>query len=147
LRALVRWQVGITLHIHWPVMASFAGGVYIGFVSRNRLRLRSPVQPKGTKVMSFLKKLFGGGSANAEEEAQPVAGKEIEHKGFTIRATPFKAEGQFQCCGVVVKEIDGVVKEHRFIRADRFVSVDDAADIALRKGQQLVDEQGERIFG
>jgi hypothetical protein len=39
------------------------------------------------------------------------------------------------------------VKEHKFIRADRFASVDDAADIALRKGQQLVDEQGERIFG
>ena len=97
--------------------------------------------------MSFLKKLFGGGSTNTGEEAQPVAGKEIEHKGFTIRATPFKAEGQYQCCGLVIKEIDGVVREHKFIRADRFASIDDAADIALRKGQQLVDEQGERIFG
>jgi hypothetical protein len=97
--------------------------------------------------MSFLKKLFGGGSADAGVGAQPVAGKEIEHKGFTIRAAPFKAEGQFQCCGFVIKEIDGVVKEHKFIRADRFASVDDAADIALRKGQQLVDEQGDRIFG
>jgi hypothetical protein len=97
--------------------------------------------------MSFLKKLFGGSSADAGVEAQPVAGKEIEHKGFTIRAAPFKAEGQFQCCGLVIKEIDGVVKEHKFIRADRFASVDDAADIALRKGQQLVDEQGDRIFG
>jgi hypothetical protein len=96
--------------------------------------------------MSFLKKLFGGGSADAGGEAQPVAGKEIEHKGFTIRATPFKAEGQFQCCGIVVKEVDGVVKEHKFIRADRFASIDDAADVALRKGQQLVDEQGEQIF-
>jgi hypothetical protein len=97
--------------------------------------------------MSFLKKFFGGGSTDTGGEAQPVAGKEIEHKGFTIRATPFKAEGQYQCCGLVIKEIDGVVKEHKFIRADRFASIDDAADIALRKGQQLVDEQGERIFG
>jgi hypothetical protein len=97
--------------------------------------------------MSFLKKLFGGDSTDAGGEAQPAGGKEIEHKGFTIRATPFKAEGQFQCCGVVVKEIDGVVKEHKFIRADRFASIDDAADTALRKGRQLVDEQGEHIFG
>ena len=96
--------------------------------------------------MSFLKKFFGGGSTDTGGEAQPVAGKEIEHKGFTIRATPFKAEGQFQCCGVVIREVDGVVKEHKFIRADRFASIDDAADIALRKGQQLVDEQGEHIF-
>jgi hypothetical protein len=97
--------------------------------------------------MSFLKKFFGGGSTDTGGEAQPVAGKEIEHKGFTIRATPFKAEGQYQCCGLVIKEIDAGVKEHKFIRADRFASIDDAADIALRKGQQLVDEQGERIFG
>jgi hypothetical protein len=46
-----------------------------------------------------------------------------------------------------MKEMDGVVKEHKFIRADRFASIDDAADTALRKGRQLVDEQGEHIFG
>lgn len=97
--------------------------------------------------MSFLKKLFGGGSADTDGEAPQVAGKEMEHNGFVISATPFKAEGQFQCCGVVAKEIDGVVKEHKFIRADRFASVEDAADMALRKGKQLVEEQGERIFG
>jgi hypothetical protein len=100
---------------------------------------------KGLKAMSFLKRLFGGGSPGGEE-VQP-SGKEIEHKGFLIRATPFKAEGQFQTAGVVSREIDGVVKEHKFIRADRFASLDDAADLALRKGQQLVDEQGERLFG
>jgi hypothetical protein len=97
--------------------------------------------------MSFLKRLFGGGGGARQEEAAPASGKEIEHNGFTIRATPFKAEGQFQCCGVVTKEIDGALKEHRFIRADRFTSLEEAADCALRKGRQLVDEQGERIFG
>jgi hypothetical protein len=98
--------------------------------------------------MSFLKKLFGGGSAQETGgEAPEVAGKEVEHNGFMIRATPYKAEGQFQCCGVVTREIDGVVKEHKFIRADRFPSIEDAADFALRKGRQLVEEQGERMFG
>lgn len=95
--------------------------------------------------MSFLKRLFGGGGESAEPSA--AAAKEIEHKGFLVRATPYKAEGgQYQTCGVVSKEIGGVVKEHRFIRADRFAALDDAVDISLKKGQQLVDEQGERIF-
>lgn len=95
--------------------------------------------------MSFLKRLFGGGSEKAEASA--AAAKEIEHKGFLVRATPYKAEGgQYQTCGVVSKEIGGVVKEHRFIRADRFAALDDAVDISLKKGQQIVDEQGERIF-
>ena len=38
------------------------------------------------------------------------------------------------------------MKEHRFIRADRFASLDDAVSVALSKGRQLVDEQGERLF-
>lgn len=95
--------------------------------------------------MSFLKRLFGGGGEAAD--ATPASSKQIEHKGFIVRATPYKAEGgQYQTCGVVSKEIDGVVKEHRFIRADRFAALDDAVDISLKKGQQLVDEQGERMF-
>ena len=91
--------------------------------------------------MSFLKSLFGGGKPKAETPA-----KSVEHKGFIIRATPYSDGGQFQTCGVVAKEIDGVIKEHRFIRADRFASREEAEDFALRKGRQIVDEQGERLF-
>lgn len=91
--------------------------------------------------MSFLKKLFGGGKA---EENRPL--KEIEHKGFVIRATPFKAEGQFQTSGTIFKEINGIKHEHSFIRADRFANLDDAVDISLSKGRQIIDEQGEKLF-
>src|SRR5690348_4278387 len=65
-------------------------------------------------AMSFLKRLFGGGSGDAPASAAPA--KQVEHNGFTISATPYKADGQYQTCGVVSKEIGGVVKEHRFIR-------------------------------
>ena len=95
--------------------------------------------------MSFLKRLFGGGGSGEGAGGKPV--KQIEHKGFTIAATPYKNDGQYQTSGVVSKEIDGVLKEHRFVRADRFAALDDAVDVSLRKGQQIVDEQGERIFG
>ena len=40
----------------------------------------------------------------------------------------------------------GAPKEHRFVRADRFSDEDAAADHAIMKGQQIVDQLGERIF-
>jgi hypothetical protein len=97
--------------------------------------------------MSFLKRLFGGGGGSDEAATSAAPVKQIEHNGYTISATPYKAEGQYQTCGVITKMVDGVVKEHRFIRADRFPGLDDAVEITIRKGVQLVDEQGDRIFG
>ena len=91
--------------------------------------------------MSFLKKLFGGGSP-----APPPPGKSVEHKGFTIEARPFKEGGQFQTAGRITKDVGSVTKTHDFIRADRFTSSEEAADHALVKGRQIVDEQGERMF-
>ena len=93
--------------------------------------------------MSFWKKLFGG-DAPAKEEP-PL--DPVEHKGFTIRPAPFIEDGQYLTCGIITKEIDGEVKEHRLIRADRFASKDDAVEVTLRKARQVIDEQGERIFG
>ena len=95
--------------------------------------------------MSFLKSLFGGRDKAEPEASAPVA-REIEHKGFIIQATPYKDGGQYQTCGTVAKVIDGLRKEHKFIRADRFASLDEAVDCSLSKGRQMVDEQGERIF-
>lgn len=94
--------------------------------------------------MSFWKKVFGG-SADPATPAQPL--KSTEHKGFTIHATPYQEGGQYQLCGTVEKEIDGVRKTHRFIRADRFPNADEAVGFTLLKGQQLIDEKGEGVFG
>lgn len=93
--------------------------------------------------MSFLKKLFGLGSGNGET---PAAGKSIEHGGYLIRATPFQEGGQWLTCGIVSKEVGGVVREHRFIRADRFPSLEGAVEHSFVKGRQLVDQQGEQMF-
>ncbi len=95
--------------------------------------------------MSFLKKLFGGGETSAVA-AEPKAKKQLEYNGFTVKATPYKEGGQWQTCGTVSKTIDGAVKEHRFIRADRFSDEESAADHAILKGQQIVDQVGERVF-
>lgn len=93
--------------------------------------------------MSFLKRLFGAAPA---EPAIVKPAAEIEHRGFTIRAEPYQADGQFQTAGTIVKVVDGVAREHRFVRADRFSSLEAAAEMALSKGRQIVDEQGERLF-
>ena len=98
--------------------------------------------------MSFLKRLFGGGGGEAAAEPKSTApAKQVEHKGFLISATPYKADGQYQTCGVVEKEIDGTLKTHKFIRADRFASLEDATQFSLTKARQLIDEQGDHLFG
>lgn len=97
--------------------------------------------------MSFLKSLFGFGGQRPADDGKPAASSSIEHKGFTITAVPFRNEGQFQTAGTVSREIGGEVKEHRFIRADRHASLEDAVQFSLMKGRQLVDEQGDRMFG
>lgn len=91
--------------------------------------------------MSFWKKLF---SSSSSEPGKPAA--TAEHKGFAIAAQPYKEQGQWQLAGVISKEVGGVLKEHRFVRADRFASQDEAAELAIVKGRQIIDEQGERIF-
>ncbi len=86
--------------------------------------------------------LFGGGSS---APGSPAA-QAVEHKGFTILPTVRNAEGQWQIVGVISKEIDGELREETFIRADKCVSSDEAIEMTVRKGRQIIDEQGDRLF-
>ena len=94
--------------------------------------------------MSLLKRLFGLGGGETQAPSAPAQTEEYE--GFAIAATPYKEGGQYQLCGVISKTIDGERREHRFIRADRFASLDDAVQMTLMKARQIIDQQGERIF-
>ena len=94
--------------------------------------------------MSFWKSLFGVG-----ETADPASAKslrEVEHNGFLIEARPYAESGQYQVAGVISKAFGDERKTHRFVRADRFASPKDAADVAIMKGRQMVDQLGDRIF-
>ena len=93
--------------------------------------------------MSFLKKLFGGGD-KASSTAKPI--EEVDYKGFHIATTPIDEGGQFRVCAIVSKEVDGEMKTHKLIRADLCASAEEASTIALRKAQQMIDEQGTRIL-
>lgn len=88
--------------------------------------------------MAFWSKWFSGGGAAAA--AKPA--KTLEYKGYVIEALPIKDGGQYQLAGRITRE----GREHRFLRADKFSSAEDAADIALAKGQLIIDQMGDRMF-
>jgi hypothetical protein len=92
--------------------------------------------------MSFLKKLFGGSAT----PSAPKSVKQIDYNGYTISAEPYPEGGQYQVAGTITRTVDGVAKTHRFVRADRFGTESDAADVALNKGRQIIDQQGDTIF-
>jgi len=80
------------------------------------------------------------------DNAEKAAAEAVEYKGFRIRPAPYPAKGQFQTAGVIEKDFEDGMKEHRFVRAETHPSKDDAAAFAVAKGRQIIDEQGERMF-
>ncbi len=87
--------------------------------------------------------LFGGASlgCGAAEE-----GESIEYNGFTITPLIKREGGQFLTAGIIRKTVNGEPKEQEFIRADRHTSPDDAKQLSISKGRQIIDEQGDRLF-
>ena len=88
--------------------------------------------------------LFGGGSGSG---ASATRHQGIEHKGYTITPAPLQRDGQWQLAGTITKPAeDGSLREHRLIRADLMPSEDAAVEFCIRKGKQVIDEQGDGIF-
>ena len=98
-------------------------------------------------MSSILKGLWSRltGSSEAGQKTEPAA-EPVEYKGFRIRPAPYPAKGQFQTAGVIEKDAEGGMKEHRFVRAETHASKDDAEAFSIAKGKQIIDEQGDRIF-
>ena len=96
--------------------------------------------------MSFLKRIFGGAPANPGS-AGPTVVAEEEYKGHRIEATPMKEGEQWRLAARVSKAFGDEVMEHEVIRADLFGSAQDAARHSLAKARQVIDEQGDHIYG
>ena len=95
--------------------------------------------------MSFWSKLFGGGGGG-ESGGVSDAGPAEEYKGFKITPVTMPNGAEFQLAGRIEKDVGGTIQRHDFVRADRFSSKDDAMSMAISKGRQIIDEQGDRIF-
>lgn len=94
--------------------------------------------------MGFLSSLFGGDKSTASKEPKVLA--EAEYAGFHIQALEMRVGSEYQLCGQISYEIDGETHVHHLIRADRLSTEQAAADAAIAKAKQVIDEQGQSIF-
>ncbi len=80
------------------------------------------------------------------ERSRAEAGEAVEYEGFSIVAAPQPNGSQFNVAGVISRSVDGVVKEHRFVRADSYASRDDAVTFSVAKARVIIDQFGDRMF-
>ena len=93
--------------------------------------------------MSLLSRLFGGGKKGGSTRTEPPQ----DYNGYTIAPAPIDEGGVHRICAVIELERDGEVLSHRMIRADTLQDRDAAVEVSLRKAQQLIDQQGDALFG
>lgn len=86
--------------------------------------------------MSLLSKLFGGSGSAPEPQKET-------YEGFTITPNPAREGSRYRIGASIEK--DG--QAHHLIRADMLESLDEANEASVRKAKQMIDEQGERLFG
>lgn len=91
--------------------------------------------------MSIFKKLFGSGGA-----AEPDTPAET-YEGFQITPTPIAEGNTYRVAATIEKEVDGEMRSHRLVRADTIQGLEEAQKACVRKAKQVIDEQGERLFG
>lgn len=91
--------------------------------------------------MSFLKKLFGGGKGQDGPQFEAV-----DHDGFTIYPEPIPEVGVFRVAARIEKLVDGELRSQSLVRADTANTIEVAAEIAILKACQVIDERGERVF-
>jgi hypothetical protein len=91
--------------------------------------------------MSLLSRLFGGGGAAAAKPEPEV------YQGFSITPAPIREGSRFRVSARIEKQVGGALKSHTLIRADVFESETEAVQASAGKARQMIDEQGERLFG
>ena len=91
-------------------------------------------------LMDTLRNLFRSG------EPAAAAAEAVEYKGYRITPAPKRQASGWNTAGLIAKTFDDGVKEHRFIRVDTHSSKDDAVAFSITKAQQIIDEQGDRLF-
>jgi hypothetical protein len=100
-------------------------------------------------MLSSLKAALGRlfGSREGAVVSEGPAPSAVEYKGYRIRPAPYRADRLYQTAGVIEKDTPEGTKQHRFVRADTHQSREDAISFAVTKAKQIIDLQGDRIFG
>lgn len=95
--------------------------------------------------MGFLSKLFGGNS-NSNNDKKTKTIEPVEYNGYLIYAEPLAEGSQFRIAGHITKDVDGVIKTHRFIRSDVLSSESDACELMIKKSKLFIDQSGPTLF-
>ena len=93
-------------------------------------------------ILDTLRNLFGGRG----EAGLAAAGEPVEYQGFQITPAPQRQGSGWNTAGVIAKSYEDGLKEHRFVRVDTHANKDDAIAFSITKAQQIIDEQGDRLF-
>jgi hypothetical protein len=97
--------------------------------------------------MDFVRNSLGLGRSSSGAGKGEKAGEATEYEGFTIVPAPRRHAAGWLTAGTITKSFPDGVKQHQFIRADTYADWDDAVAFCVRKAKQLIDEQGDRLFG
>ena len=98
-------------------------------------------------MLSSLKAIWTRLASGASGGGAPATVEPVDYKGFRIRPAPYLSGSQYQTAGSIEKDTPDGLKEHRFIRADTYANREDAIAFTVVKAKQMIDLQGERLFG
>ena len=90
--------------------------------------------------MSLLSRLFGGGGAGPEPASET-------YEGFKITPKPERVGSRYRIGALIEKDVGGETKTHHLIRADILDDIEGANVASIGKARQMIDEQGDRLFG
>ncbi|MGI9316519.1 MAG: HlyU family transcriptional regulator [bacterium] len=93
-------------------------------------------------MFGLLKNLLVGKSSESAAKSEPAT----TYEGFEIVPCPRDEGGGWTTEATITKTIDGELRTHHFIRADKTGSRDGAIELILNKSRQTIDQLGERIF-
>ena len=85
-------------------------------------------------------------SLSAPGSGEPPAAA-VEYKGYRIRPAPYRNGSAYQTAGSIEKDTAEGVKTHAFVRADTHALREDAIAFTINKAKQLIDMQGDQLFG
>lgn len=97
-----------------------------------------------TGFLSRIGALFGRGAKEQGPGRREV--EAVVYQDLRIYPTPMPEGGQWRLAATIVKGTGAQEMEYMLVRADVFASRDDAANFAIRKARQIIDEQGEKLF-
>lgn len=100
-------------------------------------------------MTSFLSRILStltGNAAGAGFGSSPQLGEPVEYEELVIRAAPVPEGNQWRLAGVIIKQNEKEDWQRTFTRADLYSTRKEAESFSIRKGKQIINEQGSRLF-